>query len=70
MYVIYEKDYIDRLGNKIDNQVNIGDSDSVNGVLKLLEKHRGLKLSKRVIYKSIQKKEPIYNKYYIFKIKE
>lgn len=70
MYVIYEKEYIDRLGVKIDNQVNIGDSSCVDGILKILETKRNIKLSKRGIYKSIKTKQPIYNKYYIYKIKE
>lgn len=69
MYVIYEKSYIDRLGKQLDDQVNMGDSECVDGVIKLLEKHRNLKLSKRTIYQAIKSKKPIYNKYYIYKIK-
>lgn len=69
MYIICEKSYIDRLGDKVDDQTNIGDSDSVNGILKILETKRKLNLSKRAIYKSIKDKTPIYGKYYIYKIK-
>lgn len=70
MYVIYEKDYIDRLGKKIDNQLNIGDSDSVDGIIKILKNNRNIILAKRTIYNSIKTKKPIYNKYFIYKIKE
>ena len=38
--------------------------------VKILETKRNIKLSKRGIYKSIKTKQPIYNKYYIYKIKE
>ena len=34
MYVIYEKNYIDRPTGLIPNETNIGDSDSVNGIIK------------------------------------
>lgn len=70
MYVIYEKDYIDRLGKKIDNQVNIGDSNSVNGIVQILKNKRKLDITTRCIYKAIKTKVPISNKYYIYKIKE
>ena len=69
MYVIYEKSYIDRLGEKINDEVNMGDSESINGILKLLETKRNLKITKRAIYKSIKNNKPIKDKYIIFKIK-
>lgn len=68
-YVIYEKSYIDRLGEKINDEVNMGDSESINGILKLLETKRNLKITKRAIYKSIKNNKPIKDKYLIFKIK-
>lgn len=68
-YVIYEKGYIDRLGEKIEDETNIGDSESLNGVLELLEKKRNLKISLRTIYRSLKYKHPIKDKYIIFKIK-
>lgn len=69
MYVIYEKDFIERLGVKINNQINIGDSSSVDGIVKIFELKRNVKLSKRVIYKAIKTQLPIYDRYYIYKIK-
>lgn len=68
-YVIYEKGYIDRLGEKIEDETNIGDSESLNGILKLLEIKRNLKITKRAIYKSMKNNRPIKDKYLIFKIK-
>lgn len=68
-YVIYEKSYIDRLGEKIEDETNIGDSESLNGVLELLEKKRNLKISLRTIYRSLKHQHPIKDKYLIFKIK-
>lgn len=68
-YVIYEKSYIDRLGEKINDEVNMGDSESINGVLKLLETKRNIKVTKRAIYKSMKTNKPIKDKYLIFKIK-
>lgn len=70
MYVIYEKDYIERLGKKLDNQINIGDSSSVNGIVQILKNKRKLDITTRCIYKSMKNKVPIKNKYYIYKIKE
>lgn len=68
-YVIYEKSYIDRLGEKINDEINMGDSESINGILKLLETKRNIKVTKRAIYKSMKTNKPIKDKYFIFKIK-
>lgn len=69
-YVIYEKSYIERLGNKIDDEVNIGDSDTINGVVKLLKNKRDLELNERTIYRSLKSKQPIKEKYFIFRMKD
>lgn len=69
-YVIYEKSYIDRLGEKIDDEINIGDSDSVLGILRILELKRNFKTTKMSVYRSIKNKEPIRDKYIIFKMKD
>ena len=69
-YVIYEKSYIERLGNKIDDEVNIGDSDTINGVVKLLKSKRDLDLNERTIYRSLKSKQPIKEKYFIFRMKD
>lgn len=69
-YVIYEKSYIERLGNKIDDEVNIGDSDTINGVVKLLKSKRDLELNERTIYRSLKSKQPIKEKYFIFRMKD
>lgn len=69
-YVIYEKSYIDRLGKLIDDEVNIGDSESVLGVLRILKNKRNVKVEKRQIYKSIKNKVLIKDKYLVFKMKD
>lgn len=69
-YVIYEKSYIERLGEKIDDEINIGDSDSVLGILRILEHKRNFKTTKMSVYRSIKNKEPIRDKYIIFKMKD
>lgn len=69
-YVIYEKSYIDRLGKKIDDEINIGEGDNVKDVIYLLKKLRNCVIKKSVVYKSIKTKQPIKDKYIIFKMKE
>ena len=32
IYIVCEKSYIDRLGEKIDDETNLHDSNSVNGI--------------------------------------
>lgn len=70
MYIICEKTYIDRLGKQIDDETNIGNSESVEGLIKKLEQYSNLKIAKRTIYNAIKTEKPIYDKYYIYKIKE
>lgn len=69
-YVIYEKSYIDRLGQLIDDEINIGEGDSVKDVVYLLKKLRNFEIKKSVVYKSLKTKQPISNKYIIYKMKE
>ncbi len=69
-YVIYEKSYINRLGQLIDDETNIGESDSIKDVIVLLKKLRDFEIKKSVVYKSIKTKQPISDKYTIFKMKE
>ena len=69
MYVIYEKSYIDRPTGLIPNETNIGDSNSVDGIVDILKIKRNINISKRTIYRSIKEKSIINDKYYIYKIK-
>lgn len=69
-YVIYEKSYIDRLGQLIDDEINIGEGDSIKDVIYLLKKLRNFEIKKSVVYKSLKTKQPISNKYIIYKMKE
>ena len=68
-YVIYEKSYIDRLGKKIDDEINIGEGDNIKDVIYLLKKLRNYEIKKSVVYNSIKTKQPIKDKYIIFKMK-
>lgn len=69
-YVIYEKSYIERLGQLIDDEINIGEGDSVKDVVYLLKKLRNFEIKKSVVYKSLKTKQPISNKYIIYKMKD
>lgn len=68
MYIISEKTYFDRLGKRIDDEINIHDSDNIDGLIKYLEK-QNIKITKRAIFYAIKNKTPIANKYNIYKIK-
>jgi hypothetical protein len=69
-YVIYEKNHIERLGKLIDDETNIGEGDNVKDVIYLLKKLRNCEIKKSVVYNSIKTKQPIKNKYFIFKMKD
>lgn len=70
MYIICEKDYIERLGNKLENETNIGDSDTVDDLIEIIKNNRDIEIAKRTIYNAIKTGKPIFNKYYIYKIRE
>lgn len=67
-YVVYEKTYIERFGELIDDELNLLESDSVSNLIKLL-KSKDIKIAKSAIYKAIKTKKPIYDKYFVYKIK-
>lgn len=68
MYIISEKTYFERLGKKIDDEINIYDSDDIKSLLDYLEK-RNIVITKRAIYYAIKNKSLIANKFNIYKIK-
>ena len=70
MYIICEKDDIERLGNKLENETNIGDSDTVDDLIEIIKNNRDIEIAKRTIYNAIKTGKPIFNKYYIYKIRE
>lgn len=67
-YVVYEKTYIERLGEFIDDETHLCTSDNVVNLIKLL-RSKDIKVSKSAIYKAINDKKPIYDKYFVYKIK-
>lgn len=68
IYIICEKTYIDRLGEQIEDETNIGDSDTVKGLVEYL-RSKNIKIAKSAIYKTINTKKPIYDRYFVYKIK-
>ena len=70
MYIVCEKTYIERLGKKLEDEMNIGDSDNVDELIKLIKDNQNIEIAKRTIYNAIKTGKPIFNKYYIYKIKE
>lgn len=67
-YVVYEKTYIERLGELIEDELNLCDSDNVEELLRLL-RSKDIKTSKRTIYRAIKNRQPIQDKYFVYKIK-
>lgn len=67
-YVVYEKTYIERLGEFIEDETNLCDSDSVENLIKLL-KSKDIKVARATIYRAIKNKKPIYDKYFVYKMK-
>lgn len=67
-YVVYEKTYIDRLGELIEDETNLCDSDSVDNLIKLL-KAKNIKIARATIFKAIKTKKAIYDKYFVYKMK-
>lgn len=68
VYVVYEKTYIERLGEVIDDEMNLCESENVYNLIKLL-RSKNIKVAKAAIYKAIKSKKPIYNKYFVYKMK-
>lgn len=68
IYIVCEKSYIDRLGEKIDDETNLHDSNSVNGIQEFL-KRQNVEVTKRAIYYAIKNKNLIADRYSIYKIK-
>lgn len=67
-YVVYEKTYIDRLGELIEDETNLCDSDNVNDLIKIL-KDKNIKIARATIFKAIKTKKAIYDKYFVYKMK-
>lgn len=68
MYVIYEKAYIEKLGKKLDDEINLLDGDTIEEVVKKL-KDKNIKASRRTLFYALKNKSLIEGKYYIYKIK-
>ena len=70
MYVVYEKSYIKRLGIKLEDEINILDTDNITELIEQMKQKQDIKIAKRTIYQAIKSGKPIFDKYYIYKIKE
>lgn len=67
-YVVCEKSFIERLGEKIDDETNLHDSNSVDGIQEFLKK-QNVDVTKRAIYYAIKNKNLIADRYSVYKIK-
>ena len=70
MYVVYEKGYIKRLGIKLEDEINILDTDNITELIEQMKQKQDIKIAKRTIYQAIKSGKPIFDKYYIYKIKD
>lgn len=68
MFIVCEKTYIERLGKLIDDEINLHDSDNVNGIQEFLKK-QNVNVTKRAIYYAIKNKNLIADRYSVYKIK-
>lgn len=68
MYIICEKTYFDRLGRKVDDEINLYDSNDIKGLLDFFKK-QNVNITKRTLFNSIKNKTLIKNTYSIYKIK-
>lgn len=68
MYIISEKTYFERLGKKIDDEMNIYDSDNIKGIVDFLNKQE-INITKRAIYYAIKNRTTIKKRFNIYKIK-
>lgn len=68
MYIICEKTHFDRLGRKIDDEINLYDSNNVQGLLDFFKK-QNINITKRTLFNSLKNKTLIKNTYNIYKIK-
>lgn len=68
VYIVCIKSYIDRLGEKIDDETNLHESKSVDGVQEFLKK-QNVMITKRAIYNAIKNRNLIANEYKVYKIK-
>jgi hypothetical protein len=67
MYVLYEKTYIDRLGKRLDDEINILDGDTIEELLMKL-KSKNIKASRRTLFYALKTKSLINGKYLLYKI--
>ena len=67
-YVVYEKTYFTRLGKVIEDETNLCDSDNVDNLIQLL-RDKNIKVARATIYKAIKSRKPIYDKYFVYKMK-
>ena len=69
-YVAYEKTNLERLGKLIEDERYLIENDNVNDLMKQLLIKFGIHISRRAIFKSIKYNEPIFDKFFIYKIKK
>jgi len=70
MYVVYEKIYNEKLGKLQEDEINIIDSDNISELIEKIKEKQKVSIARRTIFNAIKTKQPIFNKYYIYKIKD
>lgn len=70
MYIVCEKIYTKRLGNELEDEINIIDSDNIEELIKQIKEKQKVEIARRTIFNAIKNGKPIFDKYYIYKIKE
>ena len=70
MYIVCEKIYTKRLGKELEDEINIIDSDNIEELIKQMKEKQKINIARRTIFNAIKENKPIFNKYYIYKIKE
>ena len=70
MYIVCEKIYTKRLGEDLEDEINIIDSDDINELINQMKNKQKIDIARRTIFNAIKTKKPIFDKYYIYKIKE
>lgn len=70
MYIVCEKSFVDKLGVKIEDEINIIDSDNIGELIELMKEKQKIEIARRTIFNAIKTGKPIFDKYYIYKINE
>lgn len=69
-YVVYEKINFERLGKLIEDEQYLIENDNINDLITQLLVKFDINISRRAVFKSIKYNKPIFDKFFIYKIKK